>query len=82
MRVGIITSKKVGNAVKRNRVRRQLRELLRSLPDSVAKLQQDVVVVGRKNSLLSGYNKMNSSLIAGLQRLAAKLERLNMNSES
>jgi ribonuclease P protein component len=29
MRVGLVTSKKVGNAVARNRVRRRLREIIR-----------------------------------------------------
>jgi ribonuclease P protein component len=46
-RLGITTSKKVGNAVKRNRLRRLIRENVRLLYDRLDK-GFDVVVVARK----------------------------------
>lgn len=46
-RIGITTSKKVGNAVKRNRMRRLIRENLRILSDRLIR-GIDVVVVARK----------------------------------
>lgn len=46
-RIGITTSKKVGNAVKRNRIRRLIKENLRILSDRVIS-GIDLVVVARK----------------------------------
>ncbi|MGI6623293.1 MAG: ribonuclease P protein component [Acetivibrionales bacterium] len=46
-RLGITTSKKVGNAVKRNRLRRLIRENARLLYDHLEK-GFDVVIVARK----------------------------------
>lgn len=45
-RFGIVTSKKVGQAVVRNRVKRQLRELARSITDKIQG-KFDIVVVAR-----------------------------------
>lgn len=45
-RYGVITSKRLGNAVMRNRVRRRLREVLRSL-DPHLESGFDIVVVAR-----------------------------------
>ncbi len=47
-RIGITTSKKVGNAVKRNRMRRLIRENLRILSDRLTK-GVDLVIVARKS---------------------------------
>lgn len=46
LRVGITTSKKVGNAVKRNRSRRVIRESIRSLAERV-KPGYDLIFVAR-----------------------------------
>jgi len=47
-RLGMAISKKVGNAVTRNRVKRVLREWLRqAAPDAISAL--DIVVVAKKN---------------------------------
>lgn len=45
-RYGIITSKKVGNAVTRNRAKRRLREFIRKLDESLKK-GFDIVVIAR-----------------------------------
>lgn len=47
-RVGITTSKKVGNSVRRNRMRRLIRENLRIVGDQL-KRGIDVVIVARKS---------------------------------
>jgi ribonuclease P protein component len=46
-RLGITTSKKVGNAVKRNRMRRLIRENLRNLSNRLIR-GIDIVIVARK----------------------------------
>ena len=46
-RFGIITTKRTGNAVVRNRLRRQVRELLREQGDSLRRGRYVVVVVRR-----------------------------------
>lgn len=46
LRTGITTSKKIGNAVKRNRSRRIIREALRQLAPSVKK-GYDIIIVAR-----------------------------------
>jgi ribonuclease P protein component len=71
-RFGMSVSRKVGNAVKRNRIRRKLREAFRlsqhELPRGL-----DVVVVVRPHSplVLAEYQRLMSG---AMQRLASKLK--------
>lgn len=51
MRVGYTVSKKVGNAVVRNRVRRQLREIVRLIGFPERHKAADVVLIGRRGTL-------------------------------
>lgn len=46
-RAGIITSKSIGNAVERNRVRRRLRAILSSLLPKITK-NVDIILIARK----------------------------------
>lgn len=52
VRVGITTSKRIGNAVKRNRARRLIRESFRILSPGVAKGYDVVFVARTKTSFL------------------------------
>ena len=47
-RFGFITSKRLGNAVTRNRVRRLLREIIRHLQPQL-RIGYDVVIIARRN---------------------------------
>ena len=55
VRIGFTVSKKVGNAVERNRVRRRLREIVRQVPSiagaSPLRAGHDYVLVGRRAAL-------------------------------
>ncbi len=46
-RVGIVATKRVGNAVVRNRIKRLVREAFRSLPERFFPAGVDLVVIGR-----------------------------------
>jgi ribonuclease P protein component len=51
VRVGFTCSKKVGNAVERNRVRRRLREVVRLAPAEQMRRGHDYVLIGRRTAL-------------------------------
>lgn len=60
-RYGIITGKRLGNAVKRNRTRRLIRESVRLLHD---RLQQgyDVVIIARNESVGQPYKAIQEAV--------------------
>ena len=58
-RFGFVTSKRVGNAVVRNRTKRKLREAARL---SGVEAGWDVVAIARRNAPLSDYRSLDTSL--------------------
>ncbi|HYN45701.1 MAG TPA: ribonuclease P protein component [Allosphingosinicella sp.] len=71
IRLGLTVSKKVGNAVVRNRMRRRLRELARSILPRVGIAGADHVLIGRAG----GIERPFAELGADLERALAKLSR-------
>jgi ribonuclease P protein component len=71
VRVGFTVSKKVGNAVIRNRVRRRLREIARQIIPGQARLDLDYVLVGRQGALERDFAVMRQELVEALKRLKA-----------
>ena len=69
-RVGFTVSKKVGNAVVRNRVKRRLRDLLRHRRESFA--DRDLVVVAREKAAHLSLEALGRALDEALARLAHK----------
>lgn len=71
-RVGIVVSRKVGNAVVRNRVRRRLREGLRALlierPTRQRPLACDLIVIARPEAASADYHELKRALGTALQR--------------
>jgi ribonuclease P protein component len=68
-RVGFTVSKKVGNAVERNRVRRRLREMVRLAPAGRLQAGHDYVLIGRRAALAAPFGQMRQELDAALGRI-------------
>ena len=70
MRYGITVTKKIGNAVVRNRMKRRFRELLRAaLPDKGLP-DHDHVLIGRAGGIERDFQQMAEELDAALTRAA------------
>ncbi|TGQ74352.1 MAG: ribonuclease P protein component [Mesorhizobium sp.] len=61
-RVGYTVTKKVGNAVVRNRVRRRLREAVRTHAADDMKPGNDYVIVGRDDALSAPFGQLKAEL--------------------
>jgi ribonuclease P protein component len=72
-RVGFTVSKKVGNAVCRNHVKRRLRDIARRHKERW--LKQDLVVVARPESAWKELDELEADLLQTLEKLE-KLEKL------
>lgn len=73
IRVGIVVSRKVGNAVVRNRVRRRLREALRALvrergPREGGPAGVDLLIIARPEAATADYGTLRASLDKALRR--------------
>ena len=71
IRVGFTASRKVGNAVARNRARRRLREAARRVLPVVAAPGRDYVLIGRRTTLERPFPLLLADLETALCRLGA-----------
>ena len=71
IRVGFTVSRKVGNAVARNRARRRLRAAVELVMPAHAKGGHDFVVIGRAETLRRPFAALVADLKAALERLGA-----------
>lgn len=71
IRFGLTASKKVGNAVKRNRARRRLRALAHETLPAHAALAHDYVLIARPATVTRPYADLRSDLETALRKLKA-----------
>ncbi len=72
LRVGITVSRKVGNAVARNRARRRLRAVARETLPGQAMPGHDYVLIGRKATLSRPYDALRGDLEGALAKLGLR----------
>jgi ribonuclease P protein component len=72
VRVGFTVTKKVGNAVERNRIRRRLRELVRLSDRTALKAGHDYVLIGRRGALNAPFARMADEFTGALKRAHRK----------
>ena len=70
-RCGFTVSKKVGNAVERNRVRRRLREIVRLSDAARMRHGHDYVLVGRHKALEASFAQLKEDFEGALRRAHA-----------
>ena len=68
-RFGFTVTKKIGNAVVRNRIRRRLREAARQAENAADKAT-DYVVVGRRAALTLQFERLVTDLKSGFEALS------------
>jgi ribonuclease P protein component len=69
MRLGLTVSKKVGNAVIRNRMRRRLRELARSILPESGMAGADHVLIGRQSGIERPFDQLGDDLRKALAKV-------------
>jgi ribonuclease P protein component len=68
-RVGLTVSRKVGNAVERNRVRRRLREVVRLSDAGRFQAGNDYVLIGRRAALELSFARLAEDVAGALKRI-------------
>ena len=71
MRVGFTVSKKNGNAVTRNRIKRRFRALMRECLEAHGKPGADHILIGRREAATRDFAQMK----AELEKALAKVQR-------
>jgi ribonuclease P protein component len=68
-RVGFTVSKRVGNAVVRNRVRRRLREAVRQAPNLSVMTGCDYVLIGRQTAIALPFDRLVRDLSGAIDQI-------------
>ena len=69
LQLGFTVSKKVGNSVARNRVKRRLRAVARAILPTKKSLHYDLVIIGRQNTIKRPFQDLLCDLEKALQKL-------------
>ena len=78
-RYGLTVSKRVGNAVIRNRARRRLRAAAEEVLSNYALKAHDYVLIGRKETPARDFGALKNDLEIGLRKLGAFQEAAEEN---
>ena len=71
VRYGVTVTKKIGNAVIRNRMKRRMRALLRTALPALGLADHDHVLIGRDGGIERDFARLGDELAAALARAAA-----------
>ncbi|MEO5707052.1 MAG: ribonuclease P protein component [Alteraurantiacibacter sp.] len=71
LRCGITVTKKIGNAVVRNRMKRRFRELLRAVLADQGLPDHDHVLIGREGGVERDFARMQAELVYALESARA-----------
>jgi ribonuclease P protein component len=69
VRFGFTVTKKTGNAVERNRIRRRLREMVRLAGGTRTRSGHDYVLIGRRAALALPFARLSEDFDGALRRL-------------
>jgi ribonuclease P protein component len=72
-RLGIVASRKLGDAVRRNRAKRLIREVFRQSPPPPGRQGVDIVVIPRRELFDAAYSTLQSDFRSAVKRCAARL---------
>lgn len=75
IRLGITITKKVGNAVVRNRMRRRFRELAREMLAARGKAGADHILIGRDGGIEKDFGELRADMVRALDKLATPVIR-------
>ena len=71
-RFGCTVTKRIGNAVRRNRVKRRLREVIRQSAPIYARAGHDYVLIAHNRALDFGFADLADDFRSALERIHAK----------
>jgi ribonuclease P protein component len=76
LRIGFTCSRKVGNAVARNRAKRRLRAVAQAVLGPKAREDYDFVIIGRQETLKRPFALLLQDLLGSLKRVGALKDQI------
>ena len=80
-RIGFTVTKRIGNAVMRNRIKRRFREMVGNSASSLTRSSIDYVVIARPGAQMRRFEDLDRDFKLALKRVHDKLGKLQLNRE-